>query len=67
MQDRATELEGRVAALEAEIAHAEESLGNFVSVDESLRLSTHLDKLRRDLDESMREWESLSSQIEATA
>ncbi len=67
MQDRAAQLERRIAELETQIASAEQSFANFVSAEESMRLSNLLDAMRAELKSSMMEWESLSSQIEATA
>lgn len=67
MQDRARELEVRIAELEAAIRQTEISLGNFVSAEESARLSGQLGEQRSHLDETMAEWEQISEQIEAIA
>src|SRR5579862_3272314 len=45
-QNRARELESQIAALEAEIASDEESLANFVSAEETIRVSTQLENRR---------------------
>jgi ATP-binding cassette subfamily F protein 3 len=62
LQDRARELETQIAALEAEIASDEESLANFVSAGESLRLSTQLEKRRAALNALLSEWEEISQE-----
>jgi ATP-binding cassette subfamily F protein 3 len=67
MQDRARELEGRIAELETAIRRTEDSLANFVSADESSRLSGQLGEQRSHLDATMAEWEQVSEQIEAIA
>lgn len=67
MQDRARELEGRIAELEATIRQTEDSLASFVSADESARLSGQLGEQRSTLDATMAEWEQVSEQIEAIA
>jgi len=67
MQDRAAELENRATALEAEIADTEEALSHYVSAEESARLAGVLEAKRAELEVVESEWESLSSQIEATA
>ena len=51
-QDRAKELEPQIAALEAEIASHEEELANFVSAEETMRVSTLLEKRRTALERS---------------
>ena len=56
-QDRAKELESQIAALEAEIASDEESLANFVSAEETMRVSTQLEKRRAALSTLLAEWE----------
>ncbi|HJY05509.1 MAG TPA: ABC-F family ATP-binding cassette domain-containing protein [Bryobacteraceae bacterium] len=67
MQDRARELEARITELESAIRQTEDSLANFVSADESSRLSGQLGGQRARLDETMAEWEEISEQIEAIA
>jgi ATP-binding cassette, subfamily F, member 3 len=67
MQQRAAELESRSSALEAEIAETEQALAHYVSAEESTRLMVSLDAKRAELQAAESEWESLSSQIEATA
>jgi ATP-binding cassette subfamily F protein 3 len=66
IQDKAGQMEKRISDLESEILATEESLANFVSVEQSQRLSDKLGEQRAALDSAMSEWEALSSQIEAT-
>jgi ATP-binding cassette, subfamily F, member 3 len=61
-QDRANELESQIAALEAQIKSDEESLANFVSADETIRLSARIEKLRADLSALMEQWEEASQE-----
>jgi ATP-binding cassette, subfamily F, member 3 len=67
MQERAAELEARTAALEAEIAENEQALAHYVSAEETARLAAELEAKRAELRAAESDWESLSSQIEATA
>src|SRR5277367_690174 len=62
LQERARELETQIAALEAEIASDEESLANFVSADETMRLSTQVEKRRVALSALLSEWEEISQE-----
>jgi ATP-binding cassette, subfamily F, member 3 len=62
LQDRARELEKQIAALEAEIASDEESLANFVSAEETVRLSTQIEKRRAALSAMLSEWEETSQE-----
>ncbi|MGD0133442.1 MAG: ABC-F family ATP-binding cassette domain-containing protein [Bryobacteraceae bacterium] len=61
-QNRAKELESQIAALEAEIASDEESLANFVSAEETIRVSSLLDKRRATLETLLAEWEEASAE-----
>src|SRR5208337_2149843 len=61
-QDRARELETQIAALEAEIASDEESLANFVNVEETMRLSAQVEKRRAALNTLLAEWEETSQE-----
>ena len=54
--------EAQIAALEAEIASDEESLANFVSAEESMRISTQLEKRRTQLSALLSEWEETSQE-----
>jgi ATP-binding cassette subfamily F protein 3 len=62
LQDRARELEAQIAALEAEIASYEESLANFVSAEETIRVSALLEKRRAALETLLAEWEEASQE-----
>lgn len=67
METRRQELETEIEKAESDIAAYEASLANFVSVDETLRLSQKLDETRRDLLRLMSEWEEVSQTLEAMA
>jgi len=56
-----------VTKLEAEIADYEAALGNFVSVEETQRVSGLLDARRRDLASLLAEWEEVAQTIEANS
>ncbi len=62
LQERTRELEAQIAALEAEIASDEESLANFVSAEETMRLSTQVEKRRAALSALLSEWEEISQE-----
>jgi ATP-binding cassette subfamily F protein 3 len=61
-QNRAKELESKIAVLEAEIANDEESLANFVSAEETIRLASQLEKRRAALTALLEEWEEASQE-----
>lgn len=65
MKKRQGELEGAIAATEGEIAECEAALGNFVSVEETMRLSDLVEQKRAGLQKLMTEWEALGETIEA--
>jgi ATP-binding cassette subfamily F protein 3 len=67
MKERRREIEEEVTRLEAEIADYEAGLANFVSVEETKRLSDLLDARRGDLDGVMVEWEEVVQTIEANS
>ena len=67
MQDRCRTVEDEISAAETEIAFLEAELVNFKSADETIRITTRLDDRRRTLEALMQEWETLSSEIEASA
>src|SRR5580698_2273215 len=62
LQERAKELESKIAALEAEIASDEVSLANFVSAEETIRVSERIEKRRADLNALLQEWEAVSQE-----
>jgi len=61
-RNRAKELESQIAALEAEIAGDEESLANFVSAEETMRVASQLEKRRTALNALHEEWEEASAE-----
>jgi ATP-binding cassette subfamily F protein 3 len=64
MQDRAQELEEEISGLESTIAECEASLQNFVSAEETTRLSRELEQNRADLRERIAEWEQIGQELE---
>jgi len=52
------------AAIDSRIAAAEESLGHYVSAEESQRTAASLDELRNQRNALLAEWESLASTLE---
>jgi ATP-binding cassette subfamily F protein 3 len=67
MQDHASELEARIAGLEAEIQAAELRFADFVGAEEAMRLAMLLETQRAELEATMAQWEQLTQAIEATA
>src|SRR6185369_1498104 len=67
MEERCAELEKTIERTESEIAECENSLGNFVSAEETQRLTTALEKKREELSELMQEWEEVSEFLQANA
>jgi hypothetical protein len=67
MQERRSSIEEEVTKLEAEIADYEEALSNFVSVDETTRVTGLLDRRRTELESLMGEWEEVVAAIEANS
>ncbi len=67
MEERCGELEKKIEEVEAEIANCETGLANFVSVDETQRLTTKLDSKRNELSELMEEWEEVSEFLQTNA
>jgi ATP-binding cassette subfamily F protein 3 len=67
MKQRRREIEEEVTRLEAEIADYEAGLANFVSVEETRRVSDLLDSRRSDLNTVMAEWENVVETIEANS
>jgi ATP-binding cassette, subfamily F, member 3 len=64
MQDRAQELEEQISSLESTIAQCESSLQNFVSAEESTRLSRELEQNRAQLQARVAEWEQIGQELE---
>jgi ATP-binding cassette subfamily F protein 3 len=67
MEERCAFLEEEVPRIEASVAHTESALGNYVSAEETQRLSTLLDDLRGQLATSTEEWEELMMALEEQA
>jgi ATP-binding cassette, subfamily F, member 3 len=67
LQERLAEVEGKVASLESEIQQHESALGDFKSVEETLRLNELVASRRAELETRVAEWEQLSAEMEASA
>ena len=65
VQDRLKEVEQRVATLEHEIAQYETALGDFKSVEETMRLTDLVSARRTELETTVSEWEELSAALES--
>jgi ATP-binding cassette subfamily F protein 3 len=64
MEERAQKLEEQIATLESVIADRESSLQNFVSAEETARLTQELDQSRSELRERTAEWEQIGQELE---
>ena len=64
MQERLAEVEAEIPRVESSLAATEQALGNYVSAEETQRLSDELEALRRRQSELNAEWEDLSLQLE---
>jgi ATP-binding cassette subfamily F protein 3 len=67
MKDRLREIEEEVTRLETEIADHEAALSNYVSAEETRRVSDLLEARRQELEDLMAEWENVSQAIEANS
>jgi ATP-binding cassette subfamily F protein 3 len=65
MQDRCQELERQIERVESEIASSEGELANFVSAEETLRVTNILNQRRSELSELLGEWEQVSQLVES--
>jgi len=63
MQKRCSELEREIADAEAAVAGFETELANFVSSDETVRVSNLLDRRREELSKLLSEWEEVSEVV----
>src|SRR6266851_5577840 len=63
MQERAQELEEEISSLEAAVTACENSLQNFVSAEETTRLTRELEQDRADLQERIAEWEQIGHEL----
>jgi len=66
MQDRLKFVEEEIPRVEASIGNAEQSLGIFISAEETARASRELEELRERHSALTNEWEELSLQLEAS-
>ena len=66
MKERVQEIEEEITKLEAGIAECEQALQNFVSAQETARVTSLLETRRSDLESLMKEWEEVSAVIEST-
>jgi ATP-binding cassette subfamily F protein 3 len=60
-------VEEEIPRIEAAIAHTESSLGNYISADETQRLTSLLEDLRDQHTNLNTEWEELMVQLEEQA
>jgi ATP-binding cassette subfamily F protein 3 len=65
MQDRCQQLEEQIERVESEIAGYEAELANFVSAEDTLRVSNLLEKSRAELAKHLAEWEQVSELVES--
>jgi len=65
MEGRVKELEGEISRTETAIAECEAGLQNFVSVEETTRLTKELAEQRAKLQGCLAEWEELGQALEA--
>jgi ATP-binding cassette, subfamily F, member 3 len=67
MEERAQKLEEEISALESRITACESSLQNFVSVEETTRITHQLDQSRTELQERTAEWDKIGEELESSA
>ncbi len=65
LQERCQALESEIQELEQSIAECETSLQNFVSAEETMRVTEALAGHRKDLESRVAEWSELSETLEA--
>jgi ATP-binding cassette, subfamily F, member 3 len=65
MEEHAAELEEQISTLEREIAEAEAAMVNFVSAEETMRLTRELELHRSKLQQRVTEWEQIGQELEA--
>ncbi len=65
MRERCQDLEQQIGDLETEIAGYETELTNFVSAEETIRVSSLLEKRRSELGQRLKEWEQVSQVVES--
>ncbi|MGC4051049.1 MAG: hypothetical protein QM757_16925 [Paludibaculum sp.] len=64
LEDKAAKLEAKSMELEAEIGQLEQALQDFVNAEETRRQMELLDQRRKQLNQVLAEWESVSLEIE---
>ena len=64
MEERVQELEEEISRLEADIAACESSLLQFVSAEETQRLTWELEEHKQQLQKTMAEWEALGQALQ---
>jgi len=67
MQERAHELEEDISSLESAISGCESSLQNFVSAEETQRLSQQLEQHRVELQARIAEWEQIGQELDVSS
>jgi ATP-binding cassette subfamily F protein 3 len=67
MRDRHREIEQKVASMEEDIASDEQSLADFRSSEETMRVNQLIDTKRTTLEKLMTEWEEVAELIEASS
>lgn len=67
MEERLTFVEEEIPRVEAAIADTEQAMGNYVSAEETQRLSVSLAALRGEHASLSAEWEELMQQLEEQA
>jgi ATP-binding cassette subfamily F protein 3 len=67
MKERRESIEVDVGKIEAEIADMESELANYVSADETRRVSSLLDARRAELEALLAEWEDVAQTIEVNS
>ena len=63
LEDRVRELEDEISSLESAVSNCETSLQNFVSAEESARLTRELEQNRVALKARLAEWEQLGEEL----
>jgi ATP-binding cassette, subfamily F, member 3 len=67
MEERCSELEKSIEAAEQKIVECESGLANFVSAEETQRLTVELADQRKRLEKLMAEWEEVSGFLQTNA
>jgi ATP-binding cassette subfamily F protein 3 len=66
LRARLKEVELEVASLESEIAQHDAALGDFKSVEETVRLTGIVEERRKQLEARVAEWEEVSAELEGS-